>query len=59
MILTGGGHVPDKQLDADYEQDLALWYQRQADLLRERRFEQIDLENLIEELGVAGKNLHR
>jgi hypothetical protein len=49
----------DKHPEAEYEQDLAVWYQRQADLLRERRFDQIDLENLIEELEVAGKNLHR
>lgn len=49
----------DKHAEADYEQDLAVWYQRQADLLRERRFDQIDLDNLIEELELAGKNLHR
>jgi hypothetical protein len=49
----------DKQADVDYEQDLALWYQRQAELLRDRRFDELDLENLIEELEVAGKNLRR
>jgi hypothetical protein len=49
----------DKAADVEYEQDLALWYARQADLLRERRFDQLDLENLIEELEVAKKNLER
>lgn len=49
----------NKHAEADYEQDLALWYQRQADLLRDRRFDQLDVENLIEELEVARKNLHR
>jgi hypothetical protein len=49
----------DKQANADYEQDLALWYARQAELLCERRFDQLDLDNLIEELEVAGKNLRR
>lgn len=49
----------DKAVGVEYEQDLALWYARQAELLRERRFDQLDLENLIEELEVAGKNLRR
>jgi hypothetical protein len=49
----------DKAADVEYEQDLALWYARQAELLGERRFDQVDLENLIEELEVAGKNLRR
>jgi hypothetical protein len=37
----------------DYEQDLVLWYERQIELLRERRFDQIDVEHLIEELQGA------
>jgi hypothetical protein len=49
----------DTSAVGEYEEDLALWYQRQAELLRERRFDQLDLENLIEELEVAGKNLRR
>ena len=49
----------DKAVGAEYEQDLALWYARQAELLRERRFDQLDLENLIEELEVAVGNLRR
>jgi hypothetical protein len=49
----------DKAVGVEYEQDLAMWYARQAELLRECRFDQLDLENLIEELEVAGKNLRR
>jgi hypothetical protein len=49
----------DKTAGVEYEQDLALWYQRQAELLRERRFDQLDLDNLIEELEAAVRNLRR
>jgi hypothetical protein len=49
----------DRATGVAYDQDLALWYQRQAELLRERRFDQLDLENLIEELEVAVRNLRR
>ena len=49
----------DQAVGAEYEQDLASWYARQAELLREHRFDQLDLENLIEELEVAGENLRR
>jgi hypothetical protein len=48
-----------KQTTGDYEQDLALWYARQAELLRERRFDQLDLDNLIEELDAAVGTLRR
>ncbi|MET0855330.1 MAG: DUF29 domain-containing protein [Telluria sp.] len=37
----------------EYEQDLVLWYQHQIALLRERRFDELDVENLIEELRGA------
>jgi hypothetical protein len=33
-----------------YEQDFPLWAERQAELLRARRFVELDLENLIEEV---------
>lgn len=49
----------DKPGGVEYEQDLALWYARQAELLRERRFDQLDLENLIEQLDAAVGNLRR
>jgi hypothetical protein len=49
----------DKAVGVEYEQDLALWYARQAELLRERQFDQLDLANLIEELDIAVGNLRR
>jgi hypothetical protein len=33
-----------------YEKDFALWAERQAALLRARRFDELDLQNLIEEV---------
>jgi Domain of unknown function DUF29 len=33
-----------------YEKDIALWAERQVALLRARRFDELDLENLIEEV---------
>lgn len=49
----------DSPVTTDYEQDLAVWYQRQAELLRARRFNELDLANLIEELDVAVGNLRK
>lgn len=43
----------DAKVHADYEQDLVLWYQDQIALLAERRFDELDVENLIEELRAA------
>ncbi|HET6522024.1 MAG TPA: DUF29 domain-containing protein [Geminicoccaceae bacterium] len=34
-----------------YQEDFYVWTQRQADLLRARRFDELDLENLIEEVA--------
>lgn len=34
-----------------YDQDFSLWLQRQAQLLRERRFDELDLDNLVEEIA--------
>ena len=38
-----------------YENDLVLWAERQAALLRSRRFDELDLENLIEEVEDLGR----
>jgi hypothetical protein len=43
--------------DALYEEDFYLWVERQADLLRQRRFRDLDLAHLIEELEDLGTNL--
>jgi len=39
-----------------YEQDLALWAVETARLLRERRFEEIDIENLAEEVEALARS---
>lgn len=38
-----------------YEDDFALWAERQAAILRARRFDELDLENLIEEVEDLGR----
>jgi hypothetical protein len=40
-----------------YEDDLYLWVERQADLLRKGRFNDLDLADLIEEIEDLGANL--
>ena len=37
-----------------YEQDFYVWTEVQAELLRQRRFETLDLDNLIEEVEGLG-----
>lgn len=46
----------DDHINTDYETDFFAWTNTQAELLRAKRFDQLDLENLIEELeGMARK----
>jgi Domain of unknown function DUF29 len=40
-----------------YEEDFYLWVERQADLLRQGRFRDLDLAHLIEEVEDLGSNL--
>jgi hypothetical protein len=42
-----------------YEQDVALWAVETARLLRERRFEEIDVENLAEEVEALARSDRR
>ncbi len=42
-----------------YEEDFYVWAERQAALLRARRFEDLDLDNLIEEVADLGGALKR
>jgi Domain of unknown function DUF29 len=42
-----------------YKADLFVWSQKQASLLRARRFDELDLENLIEEVEDLGGALER
>ena len=45
--------------DGLYEQDFYVWAERQAELLRARRFEELDLDHLIEEVADLGGALKR
>jgi len=38
-----------------YDRDIALWSDRMVDLLRQGKFDQLDLEHLIEEVGDLGR----
>lgn len=49
----------DRQDCADYEADMVLWFEHQIVLLRQRRFTELDLENLIEELESIVKHERR
>jgi hypothetical protein len=42
-----------------YEQDVYAWSKAQVDLLRARRFTELDLEHLIEEIEDVGGSLYR
>jgi Domain of unknown function DUF29 len=42
-----------------YEEDFFVWSQKQAALLRERRFDELDMANLIEEVEDLGGALRR
>jgi hypothetical protein len=42
-----------------YEQDLYAWSEAQANLLRRRRFSELDLEHVVEEIEDVGGSLYR
>jgi hypothetical protein len=42
-----------------YEEDFPLWAERQGALLRARRFDELDLDNLIEEVEALARNDRR
>jgi Domain of unknown function DUF29 len=42
-----------------YEQDLYAWSEHQADLLHRRRFAELDLEHVVEEIEDVGGSLYR
>jgi Domain of unknown function DUF29 len=42
-----------------YEEDLYAWSEAQADLLRRRRFSELDLEHVVEEIEDVGGSLYR
>jgi hypothetical protein len=46
----------DDHIKTDYDTDFLVWLQSQAELLRAKRFDRLDLEHLIEELeAMAGQ----
>jgi hypothetical protein len=45
-----------KKVSDLYENDPFLWYNENAKLIREKKFDQIDIENIAEELESMGKN---
>jgi hypothetical protein len=49
----------DDHINTDYETDFFAWTNTQAELLRAKRFDQLDLENLIEELEGMARNQRR
>ncbi len=42
-----------------YDEDFYAWLRRQAELLRVRRFDELDLDNLIEEIEALGRSERR
>jgi hypothetical protein len=48
--------IPDDAIPAAYERDFVLWIATQLEILRARKFEQLDLDNVIEEFDSMGKN---
>jgi hypothetical protein len=42
---------------SDYETDFVLWIEKQVELLRAKEFDELDLDNLIEEIDSIGKSL--
>ncbi len=42
-----------------YEEDVVLWAREQARLLRERRFDELDLDHLVDEVEGVGKSERR
>lgn len=51
-------HTPKQHLTA-YDSDYVLWSERQAALIRERRFDELDIENIAEEIESLGRSDRR
>jgi hypothetical protein len=49
----------NEPIDTDYDIDFLLWINRQVELLRAKQFDQLDLENLIEELDAMARRDQR
>ena len=42
-----------------YEKDFLAWTQQQSELLRQGRWQEVDLDHLVQELDDLGKSNHR
>lgn len=47
----------DDHINSDYKTDILAWINHQVELLRARRLDELDLENLIEEIACMGIDL--
>jgi hypothetical protein len=56
--MTLAKALPQEKL-VSYDEDILLWSQQQARLLRERRFAELDLEHLADEIEDVGKSEKR
>ncbi|MGB5770857.1 MAG: DUF29 domain-containing protein [Crocosphaera sp.] len=50
---------PSSKLKTLYEEDFNLWIEATTKLLQENRFEEVDLDNLIEEIAAMGRSEKR
>ncbi|MGK7896063.1 MAG: DUF29 domain-containing protein [Xenococcus sp. (in: cyanobacteria)] len=48
--------LPIKAKDKLYDKDFCLWIETTANLLKEGRFSQLDIENLVEEIETMGRS---
>jgi DNA-binding transcriptional regulator YdaS (Cro superfamily) len=58
-VFKGAAQVKEKNSGADYENDYHAWLTRQAALLAERRFADLDLDNLIDEVQALARSEKR
>lgn len=58
MNLLTSPALPDQETRlSDYDCDLVLWLEMQAGIFRNKKFDKLDLDNLIEELeATAGRD---
>lgn len=52
-------HPPNPPQNSLYQQDFYLWTQKTAQQLKENQFDELDLENLIEEVETMGRSEKR
>src|SRR5689334_876047 len=49
--------MPQAGITSEYDHDFSQWLERQAELLRAKDFERLDLSNLVEEIEDIGKSI--